>query len=357
MQKRVTIRDIAQALGVTIGTVDRALHGRRGVNPLTKTRVLQMAQTLGYRPNLAARFLSSKRQLRISVCIPTHIAMFFDAVRAGIEEEAKPFTGSGVELTFHTFPRLGYGEEEAFEKALQSGVDGFIIASGRPHKLRPLIRKTSRSRIPVICVSTDLPGTERLAVVSIDPRISGSMAGELLGRFLTGQPAFAVVTGDLEIADHAEKYQAFRSTVQSLYPGIEVLSPIENHEDEAEAYKKCRKLFASREDIAGVYVSTANSIPVLQALQDLRRIDQVTIITTDLFPALAQHMRSGHVAASLYQRPGRQGRLAFRMLHQFLVEGSCPSHQVRLAPHLILRSNLNFFSKNHAGNTQAGEGA
>ncbi len=355
MEKKATIRDIAQALGVTIGTVDRALHGRRGVNPLTKARVLQMAETLGYRPNLAARFLSSKRRWRVSVNIPTQIAWFFDAVRVGIEEEARPFAASGVELTFRSFPRLGQGEEEAFEAALQSGVDGFIIASGRPQNLRPLVLEASRARIPVLCVSTDLPGTERLAVVSIDPLVSGSMAGELLGRFAKSRSPFAVVTGDLQITDHAEKYQAFHDAVQALYPETEVLPSIENHEDEVEAYEKCRQLLSTRAELGGIYVSTANSLPVLQALQDARRAGQVTVITTDLFPALASSIRTGCVAATLYQRPGRQGRLAFRMLHQFLVEGTCPSHQVRLAPHLILRSNLSFFSKKHGAEIHAGK--
>ena len=53
------IKDIAKALGISIGTVDRAIHSRGGINPITKERVLKMAQTLRYKPNLAARYLES----------------------------------------------------------------------------------------------------------------------------------------------------------------------------------------------------------------------------------------------------------------------------------------------------------
>jgi len=35
--------------------------------------------------------------------------------------------------------------------------------------------------------------------------------------------------------------------------------------------------------------------------------------------------------------------MAFRMLHDFLVEGGSSSHQVSLAPHLVMRGNLDFF--------------
>lgn len=43
----VGIKDIARALGVSTGTVDRALHAKRGVNPMTRARVLNMAESLG----------------------------------------------------------------------------------------------------------------------------------------------------------------------------------------------------------------------------------------------------------------------------------------------------------------------
>lgn len=47
-RKAAGIREIAEALGTSIGTVDRALHGRTGVSARTKTRVLRMTEQLGY---------------------------------------------------------------------------------------------------------------------------------------------------------------------------------------------------------------------------------------------------------------------------------------------------------------------
>ena len=69
----VGIKDIARALGISTGTVDRALHGKPGVNPATRARVLSMPAELDYRPNLAARYLQSRKQLRISVHLPREI--------------------------------------------------------------------------------------------------------------------------------------------------------------------------------------------------------------------------------------------------------------------------------------------
>src|SRR5215831_14081438 len=87
----VGIKDIAKALEISIGTVDRAIHDRGRINLITKERVLKMAQTLGYKPNLAARYLKAPRQVRVSVNLPAKIGPFFDAVRAGILDAASPF--------------------------------------------------------------------------------------------------------------------------------------------------------------------------------------------------------------------------------------------------------------------------
>src|SRR5919108_26182 len=118
-QRAVGIKDIAKALGVSIATVDRALNARSDISPVTRERVLKMAQTLGYRPNLAGRFLKAPRHLKMSIHLPAQIASFFNLVRAGVREAASSFE-PGVDLSFLTHPVLGEGEVELFQKALQA---------------------------------------------------------------------------------------------------------------------------------------------------------------------------------------------------------------------------------------------
>jgi LacI family transcriptional regulator len=124
---------------------------------------------------------------------------------------------------------------------------------------------------------------------------------------------------------------------------MRVEDPIEDHDVESEAYQKCRELFNKHPDLSGVYVTTEASIPVLNAARDAQMLDRMTVITTDLFPALVPEIKSRAVAATIYQRPRTQGRMAFRVLHEFVMEGECPSYQVTLAPHLVMRGNLDFF--------------
>lgn len=148
MVRRSTISDIAKALGISTGTVHRALHDHSRVSAVTKARVLRMATELEYRPNLAARYLSSGRRLCISVNLLRGISPFFPQIAAGIEEESKAMGGENVDVQVRTYPGIGEGEQEAFAAALDAKVDGIITWSGEPEKIRPLMRRASRSNIP-----------------------------------------------------------------------------------------------------------------------------------------------------------------------------------------------------------------
>src|ERR1700677_1751330 len=205
----VGIKDIAVALGLSIGTVDRALHGRQGINAMTRSRVLSMAQTLGYRPNVAARNLKLKRKIRIAVHLPREIAAFFDILTEGIREAAAPFL-STVELEFRTHSRLGVGDVDLIRQALEEQTNGIILAPGHPNDLKPWIRKAARNHIPVVCVATDAPKTERLTAVSTDPYTSGAIVAELFLRTVRNPGLVLVVTGDLSTYDHAEKLRGFK---------------------------------------------------------------------------------------------------------------------------------------------------
>jgi LacI family transcriptional regulator len=342
MAKRPTILDIARALSISTGTVHRALHGHSRVSAVTKARVLQLAQELEYRPNLAARYLSSGRRLSISVNLLHGISPFFGEVTAGIQEEARSLGGENVDVQLRTYPGISEGEEEALRAALDAKVDGIITWSGEPEKIRTLLNRASQNNIPVVCVSTDVPKSGRLALVSVDTLASGAMAADVIGLALGGQGKAAITLAEVSTMEHAEKLKSFEDTLRAFYPGVQMLAPIEDRNVEAVAYEKCRQMFSQHPDLGGIYVSTDASMPVLQATRDCGLAHKMTIVATDLFPALINEFRAGAITASIFQRPRSQGRMAFRVLYEFLSYDKCPRPRLTLMPHLITRGSLDF---------------
>jgi LacI family transcriptional regulator len=338
----VGIKDIARALGVSTGTVDRALHAKPGVNAMTRARVLSMAESLGYRPNLAARYLKSRKQLRISVHLPREIALFWDSAREGIREAAAPFAPA-LHVDFRSYPSLGDGDIPLFEDALRDGTNGLIIAPGNPAALKPYIRKAARQDIPVVCVVTDAPDTQRLTSVSADPFTVGAVAGELLTRFQPSGGKVAFFTGWLATQDHAEKLRGFESILKSMGSALELGPVVEAHDDEREGHRRALAVLRAHPDLKCIYVSTVNSLPVLRAAEQEGRLPGLVVVTTDLFPELVERIRAGTIAATVYQRPLSQGRMALQALYQFLTDGTAPSARLHVVPHVVMRSNLNLF--------------
>ena len=348
--KTVGIKEIAKALGISIGTVDRALHNRKRVDAKTKAMVLKMAEQLQYRPNLAARSLKLNRRLRIAAYLPTEIASFFDELRAGIRDAASSLTGLKLDLDFRTFPRLGEGDAQLVEQALEERYDGILITPGDPATLEPIMRRIAASGTAVICVASDAPRSGRLTAVCVDAVASGGIAAELLGKTIHRESFVATITGNRSTYDHSEKLCGFAAGLASLAPHLTLLPTIETHERPEEAYRASLDLLNRNPRLSGLYVSTANSIPVLKALKEKELIGKIAVITTDLFPELATLLDSGGVLATLYQRPFAQGRFALETLVRYLVDGSRPQPLIHLAPHIILRSNLHLFNSQVVGN-------
>ena len=338
----VGIKDIARALGVSTGTVDRALHGKPDVSPATRARVLAAAEALGYRPNLAARYLKSRRQLRIAVHLPERIALFWDSLREGIREAAAPFA-PGLQVDFRTYPSLGDGDVALFDDALRDGVQGLIIAPGNPAALQAQLRRAARQQIPIVCVVTDAPEHERLTAVSADPFTVGAVAGELLSRFLPDGGEVAFFTGWLATQDHADKLRGFESSLSVGGSRLQLGPVVQAHDDEGEGHHRTLRLLREHPQLKGLYVSTVNSLPVLRAAEHEGRLAGLTVVTTDLFPELVEWIRAGKVAATVYQRPLSQGRIALQALYQFLLNGTRPPARLRVVPHLVMRSNLDLF--------------
>jgi len=341
----VKISDIAKALGVSIGTVDRALHGRPRIDPATRARVLEAARSMGYQVNLAASVLATKRRFRISINLPDETKEFYDEVRAGIKAEYQTYAKTAVVLEYRSFPRLGEGEISAFEEACESEVNGIISVFSNPAQMASRLHDAIEKGIQMVAIVTGAPSAEQIPSVSIDPRMSGALAAGIMGAAIKKKGKVAIETGDLHAWEHKEKIDAFTKAMRQFFPALQVLPVTETHEKREEARKKTIALLDRHKDLVGYYVSTVNSMPVIRALEARELLGKVALVTTDVFPQLLPHLESGNVTATLYQRPRVQGELALRTMYAMLKNGGNAWKSVMLQPHVVMRTNLEYFRK------------
>jgi LacI family transcriptional regulator len=83
---RVTIREVAEAAGVSIATVSRVLNGRGDVSPETRELVSKIIRERGYTANRSARSLSAGRTGLVGVLVPLVYPVYFSSILSGAAE-------------------------------------------------------------------------------------------------------------------------------------------------------------------------------------------------------------------------------------------------------------------------------
>lgn len=125
MDKEVTIYDIARNLGISPTTVSRALNNHPVVNGQTKQRIFQAAKAMGYRSNIFASNLRSKRTNNIGVIVPRLNSPFQSSAIAGMEKVANE---AGYNLVISQSLESLEKEIANAQMMYNSRVDGLIVS-------------------------------------------------------------------------------------------------------------------------------------------------------------------------------------------------------------------------------------
>ncbi|MFN8223978.1 MAG: LacI family DNA-binding transcriptional regulator [Gaiellales bacterium] len=186
---RPTLREIATRLGVSIATVSYALNGRPGVGPELRTRIIELAAEMGYRPNDLAKGLRTGQTRSIGMLVED-LANPFSADLASAILSVAQARGFKV-LVSHT-RNAGRLEPGDFEALHDSGVEGVILASVVNYGDRELMETVVVRKPPVIQVIRHLPDLAA-DVVGIDDRAAARQAAMHL--LQTGRTDVAVIAG------------------------------------------------------------------------------------------------------------------------------------------------------------------
>lgn len=133
MKRKVTLKQIAKELDVSISTVSKSLRDSPEISEDTRLKVQAFAKLYNYKPNLIALSLKNKKTKTIGIIIPEIVHHFFATVISGIEHVANA-NGYNVIVTL---------SDESFDKEVinmemlaNGSIDGFILSLSKETQLR-----------------------------------------------------------------------------------------------------------------------------------------------------------------------------------------------------------------------------
>ena len=206
---RTTIKDIAQAAGVSTTTVSHVVNNTRYVDPETRSRVLQSMAALGYQPNFLARSLRKGESKTIGLIVPDAANLFFAEVARKIEDYGFQQGYSVILCNSDNNPEK---QTSYINTLLAKRVDGviFISSGGADNDLARLLA----NQVPVVVADRDVP-LELADVVLVDNEQGGYDATRHLIEL--GHRRIACITGPHELSPSMQRVEGYRRAMQEFH--------------------------------------------------------------------------------------------------------------------------------------------
>ena len=321
----VTLQQIADACGVSRGTVDRALHGKEGVRASVAQAIREKARELGYVPRVPNP-LTDVRPIRVGAVLHTGASAFVrqlsEALRRFPERAMLPMevvvrTTEGTDV-FHQLALI----DELVET---EQIDGLLLMPLASAMLRDKINALSARGIPVVTVNTDIADCNRLAYVGPDNIACGRTAAALMGMTLGGTGRVLPILGQRSghFAD-SQRLNGFLSEMSEHYPNITVFNPEYCFLDPELAERITVRALREIDGLSGIYLSSVGRSGVYRAIRNAEKAGQIHVVVHDLTRDNLQMIRDGVVDFAIGQDAHTQGTLPLRLLYQFLTRRQTP---------------------------------
>ena len=208
----VTIRDVAKASGFSSTTVSIVLNNAplaRYIPPTTKKKIETAAKKLGYRPNLFARSLRSKRSHTVGVMVFDMTDPYCTLILRGIEN-------SLFQAGFLPILTDVHNERSRFERYLEMLLDrrieGLVVLANWLFLDINLIADLEKSSIPTAMIGSELR-TDSVSSVVVDNEVGGHLAMEHL--YSLGHRKISFIRGPKALWDSSPRWKGVRSFAQS----------------------------------------------------------------------------------------------------------------------------------------------
>lgn len=329
-EPRVTLKMIAEHLGLTPGTVSAVLNNSsaaRSIPKHTKSRIIEAAQALNYRPNFFARTLRLRRTYTIGV-IAEEIGDAYGAmVISGIEEYLRKSNYFFLTVIHRHDPKL---LQTYAQMLLTRGVEGFITLD---------TSLTEKLALPAVAISGH-QSVEGVTNIVLDHKRAAQLALEHLQSL--GHEDIAFIRGQTFSSDSAVRWNAICEVAGELGIAVhpELTTQLEGTDSTpAIGYPFAKQLLARKQPFTALFAyNDISAIGSLWAFHEagLRVPEDISVVGFDDIPGAAF---ADPALTSVRQPLLRMGQIAAQTLVD-LIEGRGEYvPEIAIEPELVVRAS------------------
>ena len=347
--KRITIRDIAKEAGVSIGTVDRVLHDRGEVAAATRSKILELAEELNYKPNAFARALTSRKTYNIAVLLPAADTedIYWAGHLAGIRTQAQALEEYGLKVSITHFALNCETDFTAqTEKIIDEQPDGVIFAPILKKESQLFANQLDALDIPYLFIDTYIDDTNCVGFVGEDAFQSGRVAASIIDFGLQPDRDILMVNiaKDIENTQHLNtRNQGFLSYFMDEGRNTGMRISIEIPTTDAQTVSdKLQKILDSNPNIGAIWVSGAKAYIIARYLELANRRD-IILVGYEVYENNTEYLRRNFIKYLIAQQPAEQGAKTIQTMYNFLTEHTRPMKLEYQKVEIVNSENVRFF--------------
>ena len=259
--KSVTLKDVAQAAGVSYATVSRALSGSPQIGSDTRERIIKLCDEMGYITNYVARSMVMKKTDLIGLVVPSIDNQFMSELAYYAEMSARSH-GYNIMLC-NSGPDLKQ-EKTVVKLLLGRQVDGILIVPQSPKTYENIRAYTDQ--VPTVFLSENLRDQPQSYVAADNSRgtyIGTKYLYELGHRDI-------LYFGRRHTTTHQLRAEGYMKACQELGLQQRFVNSEFSRSSIANGYEMARELFSKPIDYTAIFASTdSNALGILKAADEL----------------------------------------------------------------------------------------
>ena len=339
----VTIQEIADRAGVSRGTVDRALNGRKGINPDTEAKIKELARKMGYRTNRAGRALAlAARGEKIGVLVQAADTPFMKEVIEGVRDAAAEYGQYGITVDLK---QIGNVDAEKavtiLDRFAENGCGGIaLVPADDPRLLEKLNQLTQEKKIDLVTFNSDVKNVQRLCFVGQNSLQSGRTAAGLMAEILPDGAVCLVLSGHPSNLSNEYRALGFQEELGELRRDIRILPVQYDYDSDRKAEEITSAILRDTGDLSGIYLAAAGAEGVCRALEKDGAVGRVKVISNDITPENMQALRERRLDFLIGQDGHTQGYEPVRVLFEKLLDGKMPERE-NMYTEILIKTRYN----------------